>query len=373
MSPMNTHIKLFPVKHRKRGRWSIGRVVASVCALLFLSLLGYVVYLDGKVRDQFEGKRFALPATIFARPLELFVGKRLQPAQLARELDMLRYTAVADPVSTGQYLHDGDVFDINVRPFRFWDGQQQAQLTRVVFENNAVVQVIDAQRYSSMPIARLDPAIIGGIYPAKNEDRELVRLDQVPQSVIDALLAIEDRRYYQHIGIDPRAMLRALSSVFGEGRLQGGSTITQQLVKNFFLTPERTLRRKFTEILMALLLEIHYEKDEILETYLNEVYLGQDGGRAIHGFGLASRFYFGRSIEQLELHQSALLVGMLKGPIRYNPRGAPERALPRRNLVLDELAAIHPNRDGRIQTRPGAAFGNQSIAGTQYRLVSRIC
>ena len=311
-------------------------------ALLASALLGYTVHLDNIVRQQFEGKRFALPAQIYARPLELFVGKRLRPEQLKAELQLLRYTPSARPDSAGQYFENGIVFVINTRSFLFWDGEQSAQRIRVNFKDDVVTALADARTSQDIAIARLDPALIGGIYPDHNEDRDLIRLDQVPPTIIDALLTIEDRRYYQHSGIDPRGMLRALASVFREGRTQGGSTITQQLVKNFYLSPERTLWRKFNEVLMALLLELHYEKDDILETYLNEVYLGQDGGRAIHGFGLASRFYFDRRIDQLEIDQAALLVAMLKGPTRYNPRSAPERALQRRNLVLDELAAASP-------------------------------
>jgi penicillin-binding protein 1B len=158
----------------------------------------------------------------------------------------------------------------------------------------------------------------------------------VPRHFIDALIAVEDKRFYFHRGIDPKGLMRAaFSTATGRG-VQGGSTITQQLVKNFFLTSERTLKRKANEMLMAMLLELHYEKNDILETYLNEVYFGQDGSRAIHGVGLASQFYFGRSIEQLKPHHSALLVAMLKGPTYYNPRRHPKRALERRNLVLAE-------------------------------------
>ena len=165
----------------------------------------------------------------------------------------------------------------------------------------------------------MEPPLIGGIYPGHNEDRELVRLDQVPKPLIDALITIEDRKFYTHWGIDPRGIARALYKTLSGQRIEGGSTLTQQLVKNFFLTSERTLTRKGTEVLMALLLEMHYGKDEILETYLNEIFLGQDASRAIHGFGLASHFYFDRPLERLELHEIATLVGMVKGPSGVRP------------------------------------------------------
>jgi penicillin-binding protein 1B len=186
-------------------------------------------------------------------------------------------------------------------------------------------------------LARLDPLRIGSIYPAHNEDRMLVKLDEVPPMLINSLVAVEDHKFYTHRGVDPRGMARAFKSTVSGGPVQGGSTLTQQLVKNSFLTPERTLRRKFTEILMAVLLEMHYDKDEILEAYINEIYLGQDGDRAIHGFGLASQFYFGRPLAHLDVPQVALLVGMVKGPSFYDPRRQAARALERRNLVLSEL------------------------------------
>lgn len=305
--------------------------------LLFLILSGYLVYLDGVVRDQFEGKRFALPARVYARPLELFVGKKLSPADLEAELKQLRYTRKGELTKSAQFTRNGVEVNIYVRSFSFWDGAQPEQKIRVLFENRYITGLTDLASRKKIDLTRLDPIPIGGIYPAQNEDRVLVRLNQVPDYVTDALVAVEDRKFYTHWGIDPRGIARGVYTLLAGKRIQGGSTLTQQLVKNFFLTSERTLTRKFNEILMAVLLELHYDKRDILETYINEVYLGQDGNRAIHGFGLASRFYFDRGIEQLEIHQAALLVGMLKGPGYYDPRRFPERATKRRNIVLSLL------------------------------------
>jgi penicillin-binding protein 1B len=190
-----------------------------------------------------------------------------------------------------------------------------------------------------VPLLRMEPPLIGGIYPGHNEDRELVRLDQVPKQLIAALIATEDRKFYTHWGIDPRGIARALYKTVTGQHIEGGSTLTQQLVKNFFLTPERTLARKANEALMALLLEMHYSKEEILETYLNEIFLGQDANRAIHGFGLASYFYFDRPLDRLEPQEIATLVGMVKGPTVYDPRKHPELALKRRNVVLQEMVS----------------------------------
>ncbi len=305
--------------------------------LLMLALAGYLVYLDYVVRDQFEGRRFALPARVYARPLELFVGKKLEPQQLETELKLLRYRQNPEAERAGQYYRSGDAVIINVRGFAFWDGEQASRKLRINFRRGVIAELRDFDSDKKIDLTRLDPVPIGGIYPAHNEDRVLVRLNQVPNSVVDALVAIEDHKFYTHHGIDPRGIARGIYTLVTGQRVHGGSTLTQQLVKNFFLTSERTLTRKFNEILMALLLELHYDKSDILETYINEVYLGQDGGRAIHGFGLASRFYFDRGVEKLEPHQAALLVGILKGPTYFDPRRHPERALERRNLVLSEM------------------------------------
>lgn len=305
--------------------------------LLVLALSGYLVYLDHVVRQQFDGKHFSLPARVYARPLELFVGKKLSLAHFETELKLLRYAHKSELTKPGQFVRVGDTVTIYMRGFSYWDGAQPQQTIRLTISDGFVTSLVDDNSRKKIDLTRLDPVAIGGIYPAHNEDRVLVRLNQVPDYITNALISIEDRKFYTHWGIDPRGIARGVYTLLTGKRVHGGSTLTQQLVKNLFLTSERTLTRKFNEILMAVLLELHYDKQEILETYINEVYLGQDGSRAIHGFGLASRFYFDRDIEKLEIHQAALLVGLLKGPGYYNPRRYPERALKRRNLVLLQL------------------------------------
>jgi penicillin-binding protein 1B len=286
------------------------------------------------VRGEFEGRRFALPARIYARPLELHAGLRIAPAEVVSELREAGYREGARE-EPGWFVRQGNELEVAVRPFVFWDGPQSPKRVRVSFDSHAVAAVRDAEG-RELPLARLEPLPIGGIYPANNQDRVLVRLGEVPKHLVQELIATEDRNFYSHHGFDPRGIARAAYSFVRGSGLQGGSTLTQQLVKNFFLTPERTLRRKLTELVMAVLLELHYGKDEILETYLNEIYLGQDRDRAIHGVGLASLYYFGKTIEHLTLAESALLVGIVKGPAVYDPYRHPQRALERRNLVLRE-------------------------------------
>jgi penicillin-binding protein 1B len=333
---------------RKRGRKKSRRKVVRrrlpwlrLILLLCLLLAGYVAYLDLQVRQQFDGKRWSLPARVYARPLDLYVGRELSADQFQTELRALYYRPVRSATQPGRFSRNRNVFHVITRPFTFWDGQQDSASLRVSFSGNRISALTDADSGRPANLARLDPVLVGSFYPAHNEDRVLLKLDDVPVSLTDALIAIEDRGFYRHHGVAPLAILRALwANVRARGVVQGGSTLTQQLVKNFFLSSERSLTRKANEAIMALLLEWHYEKDEILEAYLNEVYLGQDGNRAIHGFGLASHFYFEKPLAELNVEQYALLVGLVKGPSYYNPRRHPERARARRNLVLDVMADL---------------------------------
>ena len=217
-----------------------------------------------------------------------------------------------------------------------------------------------------LPVARLEPLQIGSIHPGFHEDRVFVSLDQVPPLLIKLLLDTEDRRFYQHHGISLRGLARALYVDITTGSLaQGGSTLTQQLVKNLWLSNRRSLWRKLVEIPMALLLELHYSKQQILEAYLNEAYLGQDGGRAIHGMGLAAQFYFGRPLDELSTPQLAMLVGLLRGPSWYDPRRNPERALTRRNEVLHntlEMGDIDASTYQQLARQPLAVVPEGSSA-----------
>jgi penicillin-binding protein 1B len=315
-------------------RSKLWKTIRFAALALVLAGAGFTLYLDIRVRSEFEGRRFALPARIYARPLELHAGLRISPADVEDELRQLGYREAPPEGDAGWFSKTEHSLEVALRPFTFWDGRQPAKRVSVSFDQGKVSALRDAAG-AELALARLEPLHIGGIYPAGNEDRVLVRLNDVPKHFVQTLLAVEDRHFFTHHGFDARALARAVWSLTSD-RVQGGSTITQQLVKNFFLTPERTLRRKFTELVMAVLLELHYDKNEILETYLNEIYFGQDRDRAIHGVGLAAQFYFGKEVQYLTIAESALLVAMVKGPAIYDPYRHPSRALERRNLVLRE-------------------------------------
>ena len=319
----------------------MGFLVRALILLILAAGLVSVLYatrMDAVVRAKFEGKRWALPARVYARPLELYAGRALTAQSLERELERLEFHEVDEPVRPGTYARDGDRFLVRSRAFRFWDGAEPERFLDLTVKKGSVVQLKDANGGADPALVRLDAALIASIYPTHNEDRVLVRARELPPLLIDTLLAVEDRSFYSHLGVNPMAIARAmLRNIEAGAVVEGGSTLTQQLVKNFYLTDERRLTRKINEAVMAILLELHYTKDEIIEAYSNEIFLGQDGSRAIHGFGLASRFYFNRSLEELGVPQMALLVALIKGPSYYDPRRHPDRATARRNLVIDTL------------------------------------
>ena len=311
-------------------RW-LWLTLVGICLTLTL----YVFYLDHIVQVRFEGRRWSVPAKVYGRSLELSAGKVLNEARLLRELEGLGYRRVKHPDDSGSFSSYKGRFLLRTRPFQFAGAPRPSEYLEVRLSKGRVASVKQAANGHSVASYALEPRLIGSLYPVHSEDRVLMRRSELPEGLVQALIAVEDRHFYQHRGVDPLAILRAVwANLQASGIVQGGSTLTQQLVKNFFLTPERSLWRKFNEVLMALILELRYSKDEILEAYANEIYLGQDGGRAIHGFGLASQFYFNRPLRELDLPKQALLVALVRGPSAYDPRRHPQRAKERRALVL---------------------------------------
>ena len=314
-------------------------------SLVFAVLMGiFGIYLDSQVKERFEGQKWALPALVYSRPLELFPGQKLSHAQMLRELQLLNYRKVASPSRPGEYAVANNRIEIHRRTFNFSDGAEPARRILLTFSGQRLQRMQNPGNGRELGYARMDPVLLDRLNVEKREDRLLVRLDQVPELLKTALLTVEDRDFYEHDGVSPLAILRALVVNIKAGRtVQGGSTLTQQLAKNFFLTQDRSLWRKVQEAYMALIIDFRYEKDEILEAYLNEVYLGQNGGQGVYGFGLASYFYFGLPLNELNPDQMALMVALVKGPSYYDPWRNAERAQDRRDLVLRLLA-----NDGHI-------------------------
>ncbi|MEM6604612.1 MAG: penicillin-binding protein 1B [Pseudomonadota bacterium] len=316
----------------------VSQLLVKVALILLCCALALVFYLDGIVTSTFQAKRYALPAMVYARPLELYVGARQKKASLVTELELLGYRRRQSVRAPGEYELRDTGIEVYTRGFEFPDGIETAIPVTVRF-NDGLVTALQSST-GELDLLRLEPLLIGGIYPKHGEDRLLLPLSDAPPTLLAGLKLIEDRDFDSHLGFSVSGISRAALGNIRSGRVvAGGSTITQQLVKNYYLSPERTLRRKLVELAMAVLIELHFSKEEILESYLNEIYLGQDGPRAIHGFALASLHYFDTPLEDLGLHQQALLVGMIRGPSLYNPWRNPERALERRNLVLRVMAA----------------------------------
>lgn len=304
-------------------------------SFMFFSYLGY---LDYNVRKQFEGKRWAIPARVYASPVELYAGYTLTAGRFEALLKMLNYRKDADLPAEGTYFKNGSQISVKTRNFAFWDQHQPSMSMSLSFTDMGIESITDITTSEDIAIIRMDPVQIGSFYPTIKEDRVLIKLEEAPDTLVKGLLASEDRDFYKHFGVSMRGIARAMwTNVRAGGMVQGGSTITQQLVKNFYLTNTRSLSRKVKEALMALILEYHYTKNEILEAYLNEIYLGQNGSSSVHGFGLASEFYFGSTLKDLPLEQVASLVALVRGPSEYDPRRYPERALQRRNLVINEM------------------------------------
>ncbi|WP_406947477.1 penicillin-binding protein 1B [Psychrobacter aestuarii] len=300
----------------------------------------YLVKLDRTITHKFEGKRWDIPAKVYSQPLELYQGASVDNDTIKKWLELLNYRSNKSYDRTGSFHKSGSTYYIHTRGFTYSANDIDPEQVIKMSISGGEIKSIQSTQQSKTGIIRLEPVNIGGIYPDNNEDRMVVSLSDVPQPLIDALISTEDRGFYEHKGVSVRGIGRAIVNNFTGGSRQGGSTITQQLIKNFYLNSDRTLKRKANEALMAVLLELHYSKDEILQAYLNEIYLGQNGKRSINGFGLASQFYFNQPLNELRIDQQALLVGMAKGPSVYNPRRHPEAAKNRRDTVLNNMLTM---------------------------------
>ncbi|QIJ83951.1 penicillin-binding protein 1B [Vibrio coralliilyticus OCN008] len=342
--------------------WKLG--LAGFALLLFVG-----IYLDSVVKQRFEGQLFDLPTVVYARILNLSPGDSISIQEVRNELDVLNYRKVRQPRYPGEYSSSSTKIELIRRPFEFTDGPEPDRHVMLHFDGSGLLRIQSLESSGDLGYLRVEPKMLGMLEKNHDEQRLFLRRDQFPEVMVDALLATEDRDFYQHDGVSPFAIARALVANLKAGRtVQGGSTLTQQLAKNIFLSSDRTLWRKIREAYIALIIDYRYSKDRILEGYLNEVYLGQSRGEAIHGFGLASRLYFGQPIQELRIDQLALLVGMVKGPSYYNPVRFPERAKERRDLVLRlmmQQGILSANQYDMAASRPLDIQDNPRIASRQ--------
>ncbi|MFT5813021.1 MAG: penicillin-binding protein 1B [Psychroserpens sp.] len=309
--------------------WFMVKMTILAVSVLFI----YGIYLDGKVRNKFEGQRWQVPVQVFGAIESYNVGSEITLTNLRQALLANRYKKVTDVQRPGEFSLSKNSAIIYRRAFDFGAGIEAATKVILDLANGKVKALYLGDAKVSQ--LRLEPLLIDRILPESKEDRVLVSLQAVPTKLLDTLLLIEDREFYFHNGVSFLGVFRALYQNLIAGRtVQGGSTLTQQLVKNMFLTRDKTLWRKANEAIMALILEYRYSKDQLLEAYINEVYLGQHYANGIYGFGLAAEFYFSKSIQSLNSEQMAMIIGQVKGPSYYDPWRFPERTINRRDLVL---------------------------------------
>jgi penicillin-binding protein 1B len=298
-------------------------------------------YLEEVVSAKFQGRTWKFPSRIYSATYLMYPGMNLRREALEAKLLRLGYRETdSKPRSSGEYrfLKKEGRAEIYLHNFQYPLGAFKGFPVRLILRPNSIAKILSLESGKEIFSLELEPELVAGLYDRTWEERRLVTLAEVPSLLTRAILAIEDERFYHHWGIDPIAVLRAfVANLRSGGIVQGGSTLTQQLMKNFFLGSERTMERKVKEALMALAAEWNFSKDEILENYLNEIYLGQKGAQGIFGVWEASQFYFAKEPSQLTVAELALLAGLIKAPNRYSPYRSIEVATTRRNIVLGKM------------------------------------
>lgn len=344
------------------------RAAAWFTAGLAAGFLGlYFWGVDRWLQHEFGRLSWREPTRVYARPLRLRPDMPLSEAALRAELEASGYREGGE--GPGSFVQDGARFRILTRAFHDLDGPQPERRLSLELGQGRLRALATADG-RPLEEARLDPARIATLYGDERVERRLVRLEDVPPLLVAALQAVEDRSFKHHAGIDLRAILRALFSNLRAGEVrEGASTLTQQLVRNLYLSREQTLARKLREAAYALCIEARFDKARILEVYLNQVYLGQQGSQAVHGVGAGAEFWFGRELADLEPQEIALLVGLIRGPSFYDPRRHPERARARRDRVLEQLAetgVLPPSQVEALKRRPLGVSPDSGLRLNRY-------
>jgi penicillin-binding protein 1B len=321
------------------------RIVGAVLLPFALVALGWGALryrdLERTVAAKFEGRPWEVPARIYTSAFPLHPGLELAGTGVFERLRRLGYREVGEIHGRGEYRHDprAGVLDLHLHGFRYPSHPEEGRAIRLALDHGIVSRITELATGADVFDASLEPESLAGLYGDVWEEREVVALDRIPPRMVQAVLAAEDNRFFDHGAIDLRGIARALARNVAAGRIvEGGSTLTQQLMKNFFLTEERTFRRKARELVMAIAAERRYSKQQILEHYLNEIYLGQSGAKGIFGVAEAAQFYFGKQLADLSIGETALLAGLIRAPNANSPFRSPMRAQGRRDAVLTAMA-----------------------------------
>lgn len=365
-----------PVRYVKRS-FLILTGCLGLAAVIFLAVTSMNAYRE--MRKLRTSELLDVPTHIFSRETIITKGTDISRIALLDRLKHLRYRKKDAVRWPGEYSLDGNTLTVFVHGFSLPREKRPALKIRLTLSGGRVTEILSAGAGVKVAEMVLEPECIARIFGPGQNDRELISLRDCPKNLIDAVICVEDRRFFHHSGVDIRSLSRALiADIFNRRIAEGGSTITQQLVKNIFLTQDRTLTRKVKEIWLSLIMERAFAKDEILGIYVNEVYLGRSGFAGIQGFGRASRIFFDKEISRLTLSEAALLAGIIRAPNRYSPYMHPGLAMARRNTVLDLMRdegkisrqACEKAKQSPIQVIPVAAVHRQAPYFVDYVLAA---
>lgn len=328
------------IRARARTIWRIVKILAVLAIIGLVALAYHVRKVDRMIEAKFDRPRkWDLPSRVYSDAEYIYPGINIKEHRIVAKLDRLGYRNTGEKISgAGDYSINDSRLELYLHNFAYPDGEFRGFPVRFDLSGGVIGKIIRMDGDEGLELVRLEPEEIASIFTEKMEDRTIVTLSDVPEHLVQAIILIEDERFFKHGGIDPTGILRAaFANLKAMGIVQGGSTLTQQLVKNFFLYPKRSFVRKINEMLIAARIERHHTKAEILEAYLNEIYLGQRGSSSVSGVEEASRLYFGKGVSQVTPSEAAIIAGMIKSPSLYNPITNPEKAKERRNFVLGRM------------------------------------
>jgi len=375
--------RLNPRPFRKQGRSGLAGVTGrktgrkkgliAACLLCLLGFAGIFVYyyvrFSRLIDARLSGDIFNNASLVFAAPKPVSVGQAGTPEEVARRLRRALYAESSRASSVGVYELGEDRIEITPGPLSFFAGEvpQEGPAT-LTFRDGRLASITSPQGGASLASYALEPEVITTLFDATRSKRRLVRYQDLPKVLVDAVLAAEDHRFFSHHGVDIfRIPGAAVADLRAEEKVQGSSTLTMQLARGFFLTPRRVWRRKLEETFLACLLEQRLTKEQIFELYANQIYLGQRGSFSIYGFGEAANTYFNKDVASLTLPEAAFLAGLIRGPNMYSPYRRAVRALERRNYVIRQMLNLGMITPEQAEKASGAPLGvnNQNVEGLE--------